>query len=114
MNIALIKILHNESAALIIITGPKQEKGDEKTVPQTISLKVLLTNDQCGGLLGLKGENKREIEKNTGVSLIIPNFSVDQYRTVMVSGKCESISLFVQRVVQLQVFINPHIIYIGA
>ena len=30
MNIALIKILHNESAALIIITGPKQEKGDEK------------------------------------------------------------------------------------
>jgi hypothetical protein len=67
-----------------------------------------LTNDQCGGLLGLK----REIEKNTGVSLIISHFYVDQYRTVMVSGKCESISLFVQRVVQLQVFINPHIIHI--
>ena len=50
----------------------------KKTVPQTISLKVLLTNDQCGGLLGLRGENKREIEKNTGVSLVISKFYEEQ------------------------------------
>ena len=43
------------------------------------------------------GEKKRTIERDMKVPLIFSKFFVElHYRTVIVSGKCESISFFVQ------------------
>ena len=108
MNIALTKHKYckTNQLRLLLLQDLNKKRGIKTNLPQTISLKVLLTNDKCGGLLGLRGENKREIEKNTGVSLVISKFYEEQYRTAIVSVKRKSISLFVQRVVELQVFIN--------
>jgi hypothetical protein len=44
------------------------------------------------------GEKKRTIERDMNVPLIFSKFFVElHYRTVIASGKCKSISLFVQR-----------------
>ena len=55
MNIALIKILHNESAALIIITGPKQEKGDKNNPSSDHIVKGPVDQRRMWRSVGTKG-----------------------------------------------------------
>jgi hypothetical protein len=90
---------------LIIIIGEKRKKGIKKSHLTTVTLRLLLTNSQCGVLLGLGGEKKREVDRDTCVSLIVSNFFVEKYyRTVIVSGKCFRISLLIQFLLNLQKF----------
>ena len=56
MNITLIKILHNESAALIIITGPKQEKGDKNNPSSDHIVKGPVDQRRMWRSVGTKGE----------------------------------------------------------
>ena len=55
MNITLIKILHNESAALIIITGPKQEKGDKNNPSSDHIVKGPVDQRRMWRSVGTKG-----------------------------------------------------------
>ena len=56
MNIALIKILHKESAALIIITGPKQEKWDKNNHSSDHIVKGPVDQRRMWRSVGTKGE----------------------------------------------------------
>jgi hypothetical protein len=56
-----------------------KKKEIKESGPTTLTLKLLLTNSQCGGLLGLGAERKRKIERDTSVSLIVSNLFIEYF-----------------------------------